>query len=73
VIVVDREWGPSTEAAAADLGWLKPWKHIEKLPEKPQAPAVLHDEAELVVCVARELLMTRGSAVARRQPCLPQS
>jgi len=26
------------EAAAANLGWLKPWKHIEKRPKKAQGP-----------------------------------
>jgi hypothetical protein len=39
LIVVDRGGGPSTEAAAADLGWLKQWKQIEKRPKKAQGSA----------------------------------
>jgi hypothetical protein len=61
---VDRGGGSSTEAAAKDVEWLRAWKQVEKCLKRPKASAVRHDEAELAVRVARELLTRRGSAKA---------
>ena len=54
--------GPQ-KALATDLESLKEWKQIEKRSKKAKAPAVLSDEPELAVRLARDLLMSRELAI----------
>jgi len=63
LIVVDRGGGASTQALATDLESLKEWKQIEKRSKKAEAPAVLSDETEVAVRLARDLLMSRELAI----------
>ena len=56
--------GASTGALAADLEWLKEYKQIEKRSEKAKTPAVLYDELELALRVARDPLVSRELAIA---------